>query len=262
MISRIRPYLAVVRYGFHHIAAYKSETIAMIFYKIIRISVLLFLWGFVLKDAAVGYSTKEMLSYILVVNGLQVILGAEYMRGAREITKDVKSGQISTYLLRPIYVPLFEFILDRGKRVVELVLAAIEIAAGLILTAPSLSALGPFIYFSLTAAVIAFGLNVVVGSFAFWTTEAGGIKNAFSHTVKIFGGTFIPIDLFPGILKALTLASPFPYMAYYPAVFLNKGPSAVPLNAWLISGFWAVGLLLLSKYIWKKGLAKYEAVGI
>jgi len=258
----MRKYLATIKYGLQYISAYKSETFAMIVFKLIKMAFLVLLYGYVLRGLIPDYSTHEILSYLLIVNAIQVITGIEFFRGARRIGRDIYSGVITNILIKPVNVPVFEYLQDRGERGVEYLLALVEFAGGVALSLPALSVLPLFVLSVLIAIVLSYGLNLIVGSITFWTTEQGGIKNGFSHAMKIFGGTLIPLNLLPPVTQTLVLLTPFPYAAYLPTRILQGGFESVPVYCYFIAVAWAILALILGNYLWKKGLKRYEAIGI
>ena len=94
-------------------------------------------------------------------------------------------------------------------------------------------------------------------------TEAKGIKNVVNHISKVFSGALIPLTFFPVAYQIPVMLSPFASYAYLPATLLQT--KTVDLFLYLqvgVSIVWAIVLLFVSRLVWRKGIKRYEAIGI
>ncbi len=127
----------------------------------------------------------------------------------------------------------------------------------------SLVQVGLFLLSLALAFVVAFVFNMFIGSFSFWTPEANHLQNVMSHILKVFSGVLIPVTFFSGLSRQILLLSPFPILAYLPSTVLQKNVDSVEmLTIFGASIFWCLVLLPTSIWFWKKGLRRYEAIGI
>jgi len=192
------------------------------------------------------------------------LVDAESTRFSRVLNDEIKLGTLSSHLLRPIHPVLFLYVSFLGSKGVTLVMSFLLLLAGITLL-PSISFIGIslFLFSLLLALAIALAINLFIGSITFWTTEASHLQNVASHVIRVFSGTMIPVSLFPGALKTLTLFSPFPAMGFLPATLIQNPIWNHDIYISFVSSvFWAATLLPFSLLIWKLGLKRHEAIGI
>ena len=72
----------------------------------------------------------------------------------------------------------------------------------------------------------------------------------------------MPIDLFPPLMQKIALATPFPYMVYYPLVaFQGKLSIFELLKVISVQAIWLAALLLVYKWMWRSGIKKFTGIG-
>jgi ABC-2 type transport system permease protein len=75
-------------------------------------------------------------------------------------------------------------------------------------------------------------------------------------------GHMFPIDLLPPAWVMVLKALPTTYLAYFPAaVFLGKVEGPELTQGLLIGVGWAIGLMVLSRVLYRLGLRRYSAFG-
>jgi ABC-2 type transport system permease protein len=73
-------------------------------------------------------------------------------------------------------------------------------------------------------------------------------------------GLIAPLDVYPEAVRRATELTPFPYLIYYP-VNLLLGRGAPFGRAALVLAVWGGLALLLQRHLWRRGLARYSAMG-
>ncbi len=112
------------------------------------------------------------------------------------------------------------------------------------------------------AAALAFLLDYVIGSLAFWVEDVNGLVRVKNIVGAFLAGQFVPLALFPRNLDAFLEAQPFRYTLSFPLEVLTGGLTAAATLrgfAWQIGyclAFWACYRLL-----WHYGLRRYGAAG-
>lgn len=142
--------------------------------------------------------------------------------------------------------------------------SVLYIILGIIL-APPTSLVAGLLFFIVVAsgAVICMAQGIMVGCGAFWMTDAKGIKNVINHISKVFSGAVIPLTFFPIVYQVPVMLSPFASYAYLPATLMQaKSIDSFLLLQVGVSIGWAVSLLFLSRLVWRKGVKRYEAIGL
>ena len=114
------------------------------------------------------------------------------------------------------------------------------------------------------AFLIGFYFEACIGISGFWLLEI----TSFAYIINIFNffvsGQMFPLELleqYPLITPILRIL-PFQYLAYFPAmVFLGKKTGDELIVGLGIELAWAVGLMLLSRWMYRLGLRHYSAYG-
>jgi ABC-2 type transport system permease protein len=129
-----------------------------------------------------------------------------------------------------------------GNSAVSYASSVIFLIIGIIMQPPaSLLAVMLFVIYLPLAFAIAYGINVLVGTVAFYFTEAGSIKNVVAQVASVFSGALVPLAFFPGELKALALLLPFSSAVSGPTQALRA--TQMTSQAWwqlLLAVFWAL----------------------
>lgn len=112
------------------------------------------------------------------------------------------------------------------------------------------------------AAAVAFLLDYLIGSLAFWIQDVKGIVEAKNLVAAFLAGQIVPLELFPGGLSGFVLAQPFRYTLSFPLEVLVGGLSdaELALGFALQAGYCAL-LWALHRIAWRYGLRAYSAVG-
>lgn len=217
------------------------------------------------KDSFMGYSGRQMISYVLAMNVLRSFV---FTGRGWELVGDISSGRISNYLVRPINYHGYSLALDMAQKTVHVAAAFVEIGALLLLVrAPLYWPQEPATWLYFAAAVILsslifFFLEFIVSSLAFWTSESGGPLFCFELFLQFAAGAFFPLDVLPAAFQKILRMTPFPYMVFFPInIYLEKTPSAEVLPILLIQGLWLALFVWISDRVWTVGLQNYSAEG-
>jgi ABC-2 type transport system permease protein len=184
------------------------------------------------------------------------------------VPENIREGHLSARLLRPV-TPLAHYagnnLGEKGLRL--LMLVPLTVSAGLLFRADLRLPTDPFTWGLVVVAIslgatIAFLLDLVLCSTAFWLQDVWGLHSAYRLVERFLDGGFIPLVLFPSWLTGFTTVQPFRYTLSFPLEILTGTLSAEHLAA----GFaWQVGyvaaLYALYRLQWHFGLRAYSAAG-
>ncbi len=113
------------------------------------------------------------------------------------------------------------------------------------------------------AFIIELLLSYLVGLIAFWTDDVDGIYATIERIKKFFSGGYFPINLLPAAFIKASFLMPFAYSFFVPTqLYLKKIDIATGLRGLFVQIAWIMVLYLLIQIVWKRGLRKYEGVGI
>lgn len=261
---RISVYRDGLFFGLSQVTNYRSEVWLSILSKGVSLAGVVFLWSIIGKSADGIAGVSSLASYFLIASGVQGLVDAESLRFSKAINSEVKTGGLSSHLLRPVNPVLFIYFSFLGTRGVTTLMTIILMLAGFAFL-PSISLLqfGLFLISLALAFAVGFVFNLFVGSLSFWTTEANHLQNVISHILRVFSGVLIPVSYFSGMTRTALTLSPFPVLAYLPSMIMQTRTVTSEMVTIFFSAIFWIGLLLpLSFWFWKKGLKRYEAIGI
>ena len=256
-------YIQTVVLGIRQLTNYRFEIWLGTITRFIGLAGLLVLW-LIIYQGDKNINVQEIVSYLLVANSIRDAVDAQHLKLSKEFINEIKLGTISSHLLRPINTKLYFYFRYFGSRIVNLFFDFILLIIGISLNPPK-NVLGfcLFIISIFIALGLAYCFNVLVGILAFWTTEASGLRNVANHILKVFSGSMVPLSFFPEFSKHIIMMTPFPVLAYLPAVLMSsKVPALEDIRTLLISGIWLIVLIPVVNLLWLKGIKDYDAVGI
>jgi ABC-2 type transport system permease protein len=184
---------------------------------------------------------------------------------AKYLSKLIKDGQLSNYLIKPISLLPYTYAdivgVNFHKYFFGLLFLVVGLfTSGLIVEPIKLLLLSGFISIGIT---ISYAINLFVAALSFYFTDTFVVQYVVQEAVKILSGALIPIFLFSETLQKILLNLPFAQLAYIPAS-LTLGESVInDYGKYLLLGvIWSIILNFLAYYFWKNALHKYEAIGI
>jgi len=259
-------YAQQLRTTFATMVQYRASLIIWTISAVLEPLVYLVVWTTVSNGSggSVGsYTAGGFAAYYIV---LMLVNQATYTWIMYEYEYRVRQGSLSFSLLRPVH-PIHADIADNlsSKLVTLPLLLGAALVLGLLFR-PS-AVLQPWaIAAFLPALVLAFLLRFLVewtlALAAFWTTRVSAFNQVYFVLMLFLSGQLAPLALFPGWLQTVAFVLPFRWMVGFP-VELALGRLG-PLQAVEGLGMQAAWLglsLLLVRFVWKRGVRVYSAVG-
>lgn len=182
-----------------------------------------------------------------------------------EFEREVVEGRLSPRLLQPID-PVWHHVASHvSERLARLPFAVLLVLLFFVLYpqafwVPSFAQLLLF----LLAIALAFGLRFLIqytfAMVAFWTERASALEQFWMLFFLFLSGLIAPLEVFPPLVRQVTLWTPFPYFVYFPASILI----GLPVN--LAQGFlamlgWSGLFFVLNRWLWRRGLKQYSGMG-
>lgn len=241
---------------------YPGEFVASIASRLIEITLYITFWLIVSNYSTNGsISPVQIVSYYLIINGVTSFFFTQLGVGSF-IIRMVRYGDLNQALIKPINPILVPWSQRAGRNLLNLAIGVIQVIVGVAMAGSislGSSKLLPFILFNTILLNIAF--NIITGTFAFYFTEAGGVKNALVHIYNLMGGVLMPLFLMPASVAMYLQYTPFPAAQYHLAITL-QGQYPVEAKYVAIGMLWSAILIIVALKFWKNSLAKYEAVGM
>ncbi len=185
----------------------------------------------------------------------------------------VVSGRLSPLLLHPID-PIWRWVsahigetLTRAPFIVMIVAFAIwlfpqslETPSGATwLPEPGAVALAALACAS--AFTLRFLLQYALAMGAFWIERVSAFDRLVFLPYLFISGLIAPLEVFPPLVREISLWTPFPYLIWYPAGVLTGGQVPPASQAFAVIGLWALALHLIGRTLWRRGLRHYSAMG-
>ncbi len=176
------------------------------------------LWKTIAQGNSLGGRRQtDFVWYLAVTEWIMLSLPPLHL----EVEAHVRTGRVATLLPQPISYVGFVFAKGFGELAVRL--ATLGPAAFLLawlLTGsgpPSGMALLGALPFGLVAASLLLTSYVVLGLSAFWLEDATPAYMVWQKLAFVFGGMFVPLDVYPTWLRDIATFTPFPSLLYGPA---------------------------------------------
>jgi ABC-2 type transport system permease protein len=164
-----------------------------------------------------GYDRGGMSTYIWVS---QALLGSLNLGGRTDLAERIKDGRVAVDFLRPLDVQAAEITTSVGRALFALVPRGLPMIAIGAVIGMSLPASVALVALGVLSVLLGIALSQVavylVGVVGFWLVETRGVQIFYMVVAGFLAGLFIPIGLFPGWLRALAEATPFPAMMMFP----------------------------------------------
>jgi ABC-2 type transport system permease protein len=211
------------------------------------------------------YGRSQFVTYYVLLSVVNVLAGAWI---AEYLAREIRLGALSPWLIRPVSRIIDSVGNNLGEKVIKLplllpmvFLAALVFHANLQLPTSAMVWL-LFLLALALAATIAFLLDFVIGSLAFWVQDIEGVIGFEKAVAAFLAGQFVPLALFPPAFSGFLAVQPFRFTLSFPLEILTGSLSA----AAMARGFaWAVAYcaLLYTGYrlLWRYGLRAYAATG-
>lgn len=182
--------------------------------------------------------------------------------------RDIKEGGLVKYLLRPFPYLFIKCMEELPWRFVQgsfglLIFIFFKFVLGI----PLPLVHGFFeillaIVIVILAMAVSYVFKMVVGITAFWTTDFWGTISVIDFMFAVFGGVIAPFFLYPSLLATIAMVLPFSYIVYFPVIAIEGVLSVGELLRVIAAQcIWLVVLYSIYRWLWKKGVRKFSAIG-
>ena len=164
--------------------------------------------------------------------------------------------------MRPYYLLLHGFFEYLGRKNVFIILYGV-LTFFAFFTSQNLGYLIRLIVFLFVNIGMFFLFMSWIGTFGFWLIQMWPMRPLIGSMYMLLGGLVFPINLLPDFIFNILTYTPFAVVGYHFTLALQNKYTIVELEKYImISAFWGMIFYLLYCYSFKKGLKKYESMGI
>lgn len=272
-IDSMRKYLKILRISLVERLVYRADFFVTTFFRFLPLITTFLLWEAVYgpdepRREIAGFTRDNMIAYLLLV---QISRMFSSMPGlSTGIARDIRDGNLKKYLLQPIDMLWYLLSYRGAHKIAYIATTALPYALLFFLFRDVFHSLpDPWTWLAyavalLLAFVIGFFFEACIGIAGFWFMEVTSLMYIINVLNFFVSGQMFPLDLleqYPLVTQILHVL-PFQYLAYFPAmVFLEKKQGPELLEGLLIEFGWALGLILVSRWLYRLGLRRYSAYG-
>jgi ABC-2 type transport system permease protein len=211
-----------------------------------------------------GYTQTDFVSYYLLLAFVRQMTTVWVIW---EIDNDIKHGDLAIKLLQPIN-PIHNYISNNAAdKVLRLfVLVPLGVIAWLIFPTIhyEVTLLNVFLFLATLgfAWFMRFLSQYTFGVLSFWISEATTLHEIWYATWLMLGGMLAPLDMFPANVAAVAKWLPFRFMLSFPVEIMQGRLSAEETLAGLaLTVFWALAMVMVYRWLWRRGLKQFSAFG-
>ncbi len=265
----MRKYYEYIKNSFKESLAYRVEYFMGITQRLLALLVQLYLWRVLLGQSAqastdMGVITlSEMTTYVLMSTIISTLVSSNVIY---DITDRVKSGQISTDLIKPLNFKAYVFCRMIGGSFFNFLFQLLPVLLiGLVFLGfeqPSISNLFLFCITIVNAIIIMFLTTYSLGLLAFWYMEMWQVEHQLDSLIQLFSGRWIPLWFFPKFLVNMAYFLPFRLMYFVPiSIYLGKFEIVGSMYLIMQQLGWIVVLFVVTRLTWRAAVKKLVIQG-
>jgi ABC-2 type transport system permease protein len=267
----MQKYWHVLKVGLQNNLTYRFNFLARTLFGLIPLIAILYVWRTIYAGKGPGamvgaYTLAQMVSYYLLTTLVDALTAVN--EDDWQIATDIKDGNISQFLLKPIDYLAYRLCLFFSGRLTYVAVAAAPLLLFLfclrhyfVWPADS-SALVLFLVSVLLTALLQFFMSYAMAMLAFWVMEVSTFIFILFAFEYLASGHLFPLDILPRGLQQTLAFTPFPYQLYFPvSIYMGKAAGAELFRGLLVQAGWVTAAYALSRFAWGRGIRKYSAVG-
>jgi ABC-2 type transport system permease protein len=265
----VQKYFHVLNIGIQNTLVYRVNFLFRSLFGLIPLMATISLWRTIFSGQATevgGYSLSQMISYYLIVTIVDSLTAVN--EDDWQIAGDIKDGNISQFLLKPIDYLSYRLCLFGAGRLIYSIVAFIPVTAFILyqrnyfVLPPNLSTIGWFAVSIFLTALLQFFTSYAMALLAFWVLEVSTFIFILFAFEYLAGGHLFPLDILPSGVQSVLNYTPFPYQLFFPvSIYLGRTSGQALYEGLVIQTFWVAASYFLARFVWHRGIRKYSAVG-
>ncbi len=263
LAATIRAVPTLFRVGFISSLAYRAELLVWMLAMTMPF-VMLALYSSVAAAAPIGrFGSRELTTYFLGAFLVRQMVSAW---AAWEINMEVRSGALSTRLLRPLH-PVVSYATENLAALPLRSVIAIPIAIVLLFQASGSLAGTTLEWLCVVASVlggwlITFFAHCVIGILSVWLESSLKLLDVWVGGFLLFSGYLTPVELFPPAIRSVVNVLPFRFQVGFSVEVITRAHSIDESLRWL--GFqWCYVLVFgaITWFAWNRAMKHFAAYG-
>ncbi|MGA3179268.1 MAG: ABC-2 family transporter protein [Verrucomicrobiota bacterium] len=218
------------------------------------------------KPEVAGYTLAGMISYYLLVTIVDTLTAVN--EDDWQIAADIKDGNISQFLLKPIDYLTYRICLFFSGKLVFTAVSLVPVGIFIFcfrhyfVPPPGWGMSACFLLSLLLTGLLQFFMSYTMALLAFWLLEVSTIIFILFAVEYIAGGHLFPLNILPPGLAAALYCTPFPCLLYFPvSIYLGNINGPALWHVLAIQAGWVLLFYFLARWVWRRGIRSYTAVG-
>jgi len=268
----MKKYRHVINVGIQNNLTYRFNFLARSLFGLIPLIAMLYVWRAIYAGKTgstpmvADYTFAQMVSYYLlatVVDALTAVNEDDW-----QIAADIKDGNISQFLLKPIDYLWYRLCLFFSGRLTYLAVTCVPLTLFIFclrqyfVLPPDWTTLGLFLFSTALTALLQFFTSYAMAMLAFWVLEVSTFIFILFAFEYLASGHLFPLDILPPLIERVLFLTPFPYQLYFPiSIYMGKVTGAELARGLAVQLFWVIATYFVARFAWNRGIRKYSAVG-
>jgi ABC-2 type transport system permease protein len=267
----MKKYWHVIGIGIQSNLTYRVNYLTRTLFSFIPLFAMLSLWRTIYAENGTGhqlsgYTQAQMIFYYMMVAIVDVFTAVN--EDDWQIAADIREGNISQFLLKPVDYLWYRLCLFFSGRLTFVMMAGVPLAVfvfcfrSYFVPPASGLALAAFVGSLALTALLQFFLSYAMAMLAFWILEISTFIFILFAFEYLASGHLFPLDMLPPALQHVLWFTPFPSMLYVPiSIYMGKlAGNGIALGL-LTQLFWVLVMYALARFMWRRGIKHYSAFG-
>ena len=263
-------YWHVINVGIQNTLVYRVNFLFRAGFGLVPLMATIYLWRAIFAsnpgDEVAGYTLAAMTSYYLlttIVDALTAVTDDDW-----QIASDIKDGNVSQFLVKPIDFLTYRLCLFGAGRLIYTTVAILPVGLFIawqhrffVLPLDAVTVVC-FAVSVLMTALLQFFISYSMALLAFWVVEVSTFIFILFAFEYIAGGHLFPLDILPPLVAKVLTYTPFPYQLFFPvSIYLGRVKGLELWTGLLTQAGWVLLTYALARFMWYRGVRKYSAVG-
>jgi ABC-2 type transport system permease protein len=267
----MKKYLHVIGIGIQNNLTYRFNYLTRTLFSFIPLFAMISLWRTISASKSgggflTGYTEAQIIFYYIMVAIVDVLTAVN--EDDWQIAADIREGNISQFLLKPVDYLWYRLCLFFSGRIAYISMASIPLAIFIFcfrnyfVPPASGMAMLAFPTSLVLTALLQFFLSYSMAMLAFWILEISTLIFILFAFEYLASGHMFPLNMLPPAIQHILAFTPFPSMLYVPiSIYMgNLTGNGIALGL-LTQLFWVLMMYALARFMWRRGIKKYAAFG-
>jgi ABC-2 type transport system permease protein len=262
----LKKYFYAASIGLQNNLQYRFNYLTRTLFSFIPLFAMISLWQKIGGAHNAGWTQPQMIFYYILVAVVDVFTAVN--EDDWQIAADIREGNISQFLLKPIDYLWYRLSLFFAGRLAFVSMAAIPLAIFIFcfrkyfLLPPDAFTFGVFLVSLVFTALLQFFISFAMAMLAFWLLEISTFIFILFAFEYLASGHLFPLEMLPATVQKILYLTPFPYQLYFPIqIYLGKISGAALGQGLAIQVLWVFASYAFARFMWRRGLRKYAAFG-